>query len=211
MRLRTAAEMGLLPCEACGLVCRDVPELADAACPRCEAPLHRRKPESYARSWAFLIAAAVLYVPANALPIMRTTTLLYDQNNTILGGIGVLWQEGSWDLALIVFVASICVPILKIVALTILLISARRHSSWARRGRARLYRVLEFVGQWSMLDVFVVALLVSLVDFHTVAEVRAGPGAIAFGAVVILTMLASMSFDPRLIWDEPGATDAHER
>jgi paraquat-inducible protein A len=202
MNVPTATQMGLLPCEACGLVCRDEPSIAQPCCPRCDAPLHHRKYDSVRRSWAFLIAAAVLYIPANALPIMHTQTLLYNQQNTILGGIRVLWQEGSWDLALIVFVASICVPILKIVALTVLLISARRRSQWARRGRARLYRLLEFVGQWSMLDIFVVALLVSLVDFHTVAEVHAGPGAVAFGAVVVLTMLASMSFDPRLIWDE---------
>lgn len=203
MKFLTATEMGLLPCEACGMVCRDEPTIAHPCCPRCDAPLHHRKPDSVRRSWAFLIAAAVLYIPANVLPIMHTSSLLYNQQNTILGGIRVLWLEGSWDLALIVFVASICVPILKIVALCILLVSTHRQSPRARRGRARLYRLLEFVGQWSMLDIFVVALLVSLVDFHTVAEVRAGPGAVAFGAVVILTMLASMSFDPRLIWDEP--------
>lgn len=185
------------------MVCRDEPTIVDPCCPRCDAPLHHRKRDSVRRSWAFLVAAAVLYVPANVLPIMHTSSLLYNQQNTILGGIRVLWLEGSWDLALIVFVASICVPILKIVALCILLVSTHRQSPWARRGRARLYRLLEFVGQWSMLDIFVVALLVSLVDFHTVAEVRAGPGAVAFGAVVVLTMLASMSFDPRLIWDAP--------
>jgi paraquat-inducible protein A len=194
--------MRLLPCDACGMVCRETSTIAHPACPRCDAPLHRRKPDSLRRSWAFLIAAAVLYAPANALTIMHTKTLVYDQENTILGGIRVLWDDGSWDLALIVFIASICVPIFKIVALTLLLITAQRRSAWARRGRARLYRILEFVGQWSMLDIFVVALLVSLVDFQKLAEVRAGPGAIAFGAVVILTMLASMSFDPRLIWDE---------
>ncbi|NKF23663.1 paraquat-inducible protein A [Solimonas marina] len=202
MKYRTATEMGLLPCEACGMVCRETAYIEHPCCPRCDAPLHHRKFDSLRRSWAFLIAAAVLYIPANTLPIMRTKTLIYDLNSTIIGGIRVLWEDGSWDLALIVFVASICVPILKIVTLTILLISARRRSRWARRGRARLYRILEFVGQWSMLDVFVVALLVSLVDFGKVAEVHAGPGAIAFGAVVVLTMLASMSFDPRLIWDE---------
>lgn len=205
MKVHTAHEMRLLPCECCGMVCQEVPAIRHPSCPRCDAPLHRRKYDSIRRSWAFLIAAIVLYVPANALPIMHTSTLIYDQSNTILGGIGVLWADGSWDLALIVFIASICVPLLKIIALTVLLVTARRRSRWAQRGRARLYRILEFVGQWSMLDIFVVALLVSLVDFHTVAEVRAGPGAIAFGAVVVLTMLASMSFDPRLIWDERPA------
>src|SRR3546814_2855747 len=97
---------------------------------------------------SFLIAAAVLYIPANVLPIMNTSSLLYNQQNTILGGIRVLWLEGSWDLALIVFVASICVPILKIISLCVLLFSTHRQSAWARRGRARLYRLLEFVGQW---------------------------------------------------------------
>lgn len=207
MKIRTATEMGLLPCEACGLVCRAPPPgEAHLCCPRCEAPLHRRKPDSYRRTWAFLIAAMLLYIPANALPIMRTATLIYDENDTILGGVRVLWLSGSWDLAIIVFVASICVPLLKMVALIVLLVTARQHSKWRQRGRARLYRIVEFVGQWSMLDVFVVALLVALVNFQSVAEVRAGPGLIAFGAVVVLTMLASMSFDPRLIWDEPEKT-----
>ena len=206
MSLRTARQMGLLPCEACGLVCRAAPHADEPlCCPRCEAPLHRRKPDSFARSWAFLIAAMLLYIPANVLPIMQTSTLIYDENDTILGGVRVLWLGGSWDLAVIVFVASICVPLLKMVALVILLLTARRRSRWRRLARARLYRVVEFVGQWSMLDVFVVALLVALVNFQSVAEVRAGPGLIAFGAVVVLTMLASMSFDPRLIWDEPDA------
>ncbi|MFT4045423.1 MAG: paraquat-inducible protein A [Solimonas sp.] len=204
MRIRTAAGLGLLPCDACGLVCRALPPGAPAlCCPRCEAPLHRRKPDSVRRTWAFLIAAMLLYIPANALPIMQTATLIYDENDTILGGVRVLWRGGSWDLAIIVFVASICVPLLKMVALVVLLVTSRRHSTWRQTGRARLYRLVEFVGQWSMLDVFVVALLVALVNFQSVAEVRAGPGLIAFGAVVVLTMLASMSFDPRLIWDEP--------
>ncbi|WP_020650776.1 paraquat-inducible protein A [Solimonas variicoloris] len=199
----SARALGLLPCDACGFVCREAPGLDGASCPRCEAPLHARKPDSLRRTWAFLIAAMLLYVPANALPIMQTATLVYNENDTILGGVRVLWLSGSWDLALIVFIASICVPLLKMVALVVLLLSAQRHSRWRRRERARLYRLLEFVGQWSMLDVFVVALLVALVNFQSIAEVRAGPGAIAFGAVVVLTMLASMSFDPRLIWDEP--------
>ncbi|MGH8444421.1 MAG: paraquat-inducible protein A [Solimonas sp.] len=211
MKVRTARELALLPCEACGLICRDLPVDGEPCCPRCDAPLHRRKPDSIRRTWAFLIAAMLLYIPANALPIMQTSTLIYNENDTILGGVRVLWLGGSWDLAIIVFVASICVPLLKMIALIILLVTARRGSSWRRRGRARLYRVVEFVGQWSMLDIFVVALLVALVNFQSVAEVRAGPGAIAFGAVVVLTMLASMSFDPRLIWDEAEENSADSK
>ena len=203
--VRSALQMGLLPCASCGLVCRAPAQPVHQVlhCPRCDAPLHTRKPDSVRRTWAFLIAAAILYIPANLLPIMQTTTLLYDHADTIIGGVGVLWRGGSWDLAIIVFVASVVVPLLKIGALLVLLLSTRRPTRWRQRERARLYRVIEFVGQWSMLDVFVVALLVALVHFQTVAEVRAGPGAIAFGAVVVLTMLASMSFDPRSIWDEP--------
>ncbi|SEQ73949.1 paraquat-inducible protein A [Solimonas aquatica] len=201
--LPRAADLGLLSCLACGLVCRALPATAAPHCPRCHAPLHRRKPASLSRSWALLIAAAVLYIPANLLPIMQTSTLLYSENDTILSGVLTLWRSGAWDLALIVFVASIVVPLLKIAALATLLLSAGAHSRWRRRERARLYRLIEFIGQWSMLDIFVVALLVALVNFNSVAQVRAGPGAIAFASVVVLTMLASMSFDPRLIWDEP--------
>lgn len=200
----TALSLGLLPCTACGLICR-ASAMRDAPhCPRCDAPLAARKPDSIRRTWAYLIAALILYIPANLLPIMRTSSLTYDSADTIIGGVGVLWKAGSWDLAVIVFVASVVVPVLKIVALAALLVSIQRGSTRHCAWRARLYRVLEFIGHWSMLDVFVVALLVAMVNFHSVAEVRAGPGAIAFGAVVGLTMLASMSFDPRLIWDAAG-------
>lgn len=203
MNASGARELGLLPCLACGLVCRAVPGAAPC-CPRCSAPLAARKPDSLRRTWAFLLAAILLYIPANLLPMMRTTTLTYDNADTILGGVGVLWDAGSWDLAVIVFVASICVPVLKIIGLSILLVGVHRGGVRNRRAHARLYRLLEFVGQWSMLDVFVVALLTALVNFHSVAEVRPGSGAVAFGAVVVLTMLATMSFDPRLIWDAPA-------
>lgn len=202
----TARGLGLLPCMACGLVCRGPVGLLAPHCPRCDAPLTLRKPDSIRRTWAFLIAAVILYIPANTLPIMRTNTLVYDQADTILGGVGVLWKAGSWDLATIVFVASIVVPVMKIIVLTALLLGVQRGSTRQQRLRTRCYRLLEFIGQWSMLDVFVVALLVALVHFQSVAEVHAGPGAIAFGAVVVLTMLASMSFDPRLIWDVSGDT-----
>lgn len=199
--LPRAAQLGLLPCHACGLICSTAAGSPAPRCPRCAAPLHRRKPDSLVRSWALLIAAAVLYVPANALPIMQTETLRYSSDDTILSGVMVLWGSGAWDLALIVFVASIVVPLLKIVSLATLLLTVGAGSRWRLRERARLYRMIEFIGQWSMLDIFVVALLVALVDFQSLAQVRAGPGAIAFAAVVVLTMLASMSFDPRLIWD----------
>jgi paraquat-inducible protein A len=203
----TARDLGLLPCPQCGLLCRIAQDTGDLTCPRCGSALHARKPDSLSRTWAFLIASVILYVPANTLTVMRTDSLFGRENHTILGGVVDLWNGGSWDLAIIVFVASIVVPILKMLALALLAISVQRRSSWRRHERARLYRMLEAVGHWSMLDVFVVALLVGLVRFHSIAEVLPGPGIAAFGAVVVLTMLSSMSLDPRLIWDTDNADD----
>jgi paraquat-inducible protein A len=177
------------------------------ACPRCGSALHARKPDSIARTWAFLIASIILYIPANTLTVMRTDSLFGREDHTILGGVVELWNGGSWDLAVIVFVASIVVPILKMLALALLAFSVQKRPHWRRHERARLYRMLDAVGHWSMLDVFVVALLVGLVRFHSIAEVLPGPGIAAFGAVVVLTMLSSMSLDPRLIWDTDNADD----
>ena len=202
----TAASRGLLGCECCGLVSEVTAASRSARCPRCGFALHARKPQSLQRTAAYLVAAAMLYLPANTLPIMATaSTIAGRESHTILGGIIELWHTGSWDLALIVFIASIAVPILKIAALTLLALTARRKSRWRQAERAKLYRVLETVGHWSMLDVFVVVLLVGMVQFGAFASVEPGPGLLAFGGVVVLTMLASASFDPRLIW--PEATD----
>ena len=204
----TAVSRGLLCCECCCLVSEVVAAAGPARCPRCGFALHARKPQSLQRTAAYLMAAAVLYVPANTLPIMATaSTIAGRESHTILGGIIELWNTGSWDLALIVFVASIAVPILKIAALTLLAFTAQRRSRWRQAERAMLYRVLETVGHWSMLDVFVVVLLVGMVRFGAFASVEPGPGLLAFGGVVVLTMLASASFDPRLIWPEPAPHD----
>ncbi len=196
-----AGDLNLLACHACGLVLHGARKSSPCFCPRCDQSLHRRKPDSHARTWAFLIAAAILYIPANVLTVMHTATLFGADDNTILSGVVELWNGGAWDLAVIVFTASIAVPLIKMACLLLLLLSSRRGSARWRRERTRIYRMVELIGRWSMLDVFVVALLLSLVRFGIVAEVRAGPGIVAFCAVVILTMLASMSFDPRLIWD----------
>ena len=137
---------------------------------------------------------------------MRTTTLFDAQEDTIMSGVVFLWMDGSWPIAGIVFIASIVVPMLKLIALSLLLISVQRRSLWRPLQRARLYRLVEFVGRWSMLDIYVVTLLVGLVQIQSLALIVAGPGVVAFGAVVVLTMLASMSFDPRLIWDTINET-----
>jgi paraquat-inducible protein A len=196
-----ADQLGLIGCPVCSLVSR-APHFADAACPRCGSPLQRRKPASLSRTWALLIAAFIVYIPANILPIMRTASLGDVDDNTILSGIVELWDKDSQGLAVIVFSASIVVPMLKFLALLVLLICVHRRTHWAQLQRAKLYRMIELIGHWSMLDVFVVALLTALVRFNLLSSVEPLPGVIFFGLTVVLTMFASRSFDPRLTWDE---------
>jgi paraquat-inducible protein A len=200
-RAMSAASYGLMGCHTCGLVSAPPPHTHRAWCPRCSEPLHFRKPNSISRTWAYLIAAVVLYVPANVLPVMQTSSLFGAQNDTILSGVVYLWISGSWPLAVIVFTASILVPLAKIIAIAFLNFSVQRRWRWQPEQRARLYRVVELVGRWSMLDIYVRAILVALVQLKAIATIQAGPAAIAFAAVVVLTMLAAMSFEPRLIWD----------
>ena len=202
-----AADLGLIGCEVCALVSRRPRDGAGAwRCPRCGHALHARKPDSVQRTLAWLLTAVVLYLPANLLPVMTTASVLGRESHTIVGGILELWSTGSRELAIIVFIASIAVPLLKIAALTLLALSAQRRSRWRQRDRAALYRLVETVGHWSMLDVFVVVLLVGMVHFGVVASVQPEAGLLAFGAVVVATMLASANFDPRLIWPR---RDAH--
>ena len=199
-----------LGCECCGLVSAwDDGAPADRLlrCQRCRHVLHWRRPMSLQRTWACLIAAAVLYVPANVLPIMQTTQAFRTRPHTLLGGIAELWHDGAWGLAAIVFIASIAVPLMKIGALALLAWSVQHAPHWRPLERARVFGLVEAVGHWSMLDVYVVLLLAAMVRFGAVASAQAGPGLLAFAAVVVLTMLATHSFDPRLIWPEPAADD----
>lgn len=200
----TAAGAGLLGCHACGQLSRPAPGGHAQRCPRCGAHLHLRKPNSIGRTWALLVAAVIFYIPANVLPVMDTSSLFGSQRDTIMSGVVFLWTSGSWPLALLIFFASIMVPLLKISSLVFLLLSVQFRSSWRPVERARLYRLVEIIGRWSMLDIFVVGILVALVQLQALATIKAGPGAIAFGAVVVLTMFAAMTFDPRLIWDNVG-------
>lgn len=223
MREVSAARHGLLSCSHCGLLCRDPVTSATAAtssttatsntaapsdpqpimrCPRCRSRLHLRKPNSIRRTWAYLMAGYLLYIPANILPIMEARSLQDAQIDTIMSGVIYLWQAGSWHLATIVFVASIVVPCFKLIGLSWLNYTVQRHETRWKRQRLRLYRFIDLIGRWSMLDIYVVALLVALVQLKLFASVKAGPAAIAFGAVVVLTLLAAASFDPRQIWDE---------
>lgn len=202
----SALTAGLWRCHGCAAICEPPAEALvrqRARCPRCDAVVHPRKPDAIARSWAYLLAGTALYLPANLLPVMDTTTISGTQSDTIFSGIVYLWADGSYALAVIVFVASIVVPITKLLLLSLLLISLQRQDRrWAKR-RLKAYRLLEAIGRWSMLDVFVVTLLAGLVQVESLANVTPGPGAMAFAAVVVLTMLATHSFDARLLYDDP--------
>jgi len=203
----TAARFGLVTCHGCGLLLK-ARRLEGVHCSRCGCRVHRRKPNSLMSCWAFAIAAMILYVPANTLPIMETSSLFGSQDDTIMSGVVYLWRSGSWYLALVVFIASILVPMAKLLALIVLLVTVQLGSRWQPLQRAKLYRMVELVGRWSMLDVYVVTLLVALVQLDALATIKPGPGALAFGAVVVLTLLAAMHFDPRLIWD--SLENAHD-
>jgi paraquat-inducible protein A len=193
----------LVSCHDCGFVVTLArgEHHAVAHCPRCRAAVHRRKPDSLNRTWALVITAAMLYVPANLFPVMTVISLGKAQSDTILSGAVYLLVHGMWPLALIVVFASVVVPMLKLIALAFLLISVQQGSRWRPVERTRLYHIVEAVGRWSMTDIYVVTILVALVSLGNLASIEAGVGAIYFAGVVVTTMLAAESFDPRLIWD----------
>lgn len=201
--MTTAAQASLVSCHACQKLCRvqQLPPNHDALCPRCGSHLHQRKPNSLSRTWALVIAACILYIPANIYPIMTVIWLGKGHPDTILSGVKAFILSGDWPLALLIFFASIVVPGLKLVGLVYLMISVQRKSRWRPRDRTALYRVTEAVGRWSMIDVFMISILVALVQLGSVANIEAGVGATCFAAVVVLTMIAATQFDPRLIWD----------
>lgn len=197
----TGAQAGLVSCETCGLLSRPANAAEPGYCPRCAAPLEWRRRHSVQRTWALVAAAAICYVPANLLPVLNTTTLGSTDSDTIMGGVVFLYTSGSWPLALVVLIASVMVPLGKLVALGYLLITVQRGSVASNRERTRLYRMVQFIGRWSMLDVFVDTFTVALVQLEPLMSVEPGAGVAFFAAVVVLTMIAAESFDPRLIWD----------
>lgn len=206
---RSALVASQASCHECGLLSRlPHPAAHGAECPRCGAELHVRKPNSLQRTTALVIAAAICYAPANLLPIMTVTTLGRVQSDTIMSGVVYFLLHGDWPLAVVIFTASIFVPIAKLMILSFLLISVHRGSAWRPVERTRLYRLTEAIGRWSMVDIYVVTILVALVRLGNLATIEANAGAVFFGSVVVLTMLAAESFDPRLIWDRCGVRDA---
>lgn len=204
MNTGTASAMrhGLISCHDCHLlVAKATQGEGHHHCPRCGSSLHARKPNSLARTWAFLLAAAIMYIPANLLPMTITSALGSVQPDTIMSGVIYFIHSGSWEIAAVIFIASIFVPFCKLGILVFLLLSVHFRWQWHPKDRTVLYRLTEIFGRWSMIDVYVVTILVALVKLGAVASIEAGPAAVFFAAVVVLTMLSAVSFDPRLIWD----------
>lgn len=203
MEIRSAAAQGLASCHLCG----KVSPVALGHCPRCHGALHLRKPRSLERTWSFLLASIALYFPANLLPIMTVGGLGGNSSDTIMSGVINFWTEGDFLVAIIIFTASILIPILKMLALVWLCLAASGRPHASPKNLARLYHLTELVGRWSMVDVFVVAILVALVQVGALSSVLPGPAILSFAAVVVLTMFAAMSFDPRLLWDRHTGAD----
>lgn len=203
MAEQTARHHGMASCHTCHLLCAAPAEghHQRALCPRCGSVLHGRKPNSLARCWALVLAASILMFPAQMLPITITSALGHTQADTIISGVIYFIHSGMWPIALVIFVASVFVPFCKILILIMLMLSVQLRWRWRPKDRTRLYRITELVGRWSMVDVYVVTILVALVKLGAVATIDAGPGAAFFAGVVILTMYAAEYFDPRLIWD----------
>jgi paraquat-inducible protein A len=201
--LPSRVDARFVACHSCGQVSRieRMPRGAHAHCPRCLAAVHRRKPNSLARTCALVLAAAIFYIPANIFPVMTVISFGKGAPDTILSGVKHLIAGGLWPLAVLVFFASIAVPMLKLFGLSFLLVMVKRRSTWRLRDRTLFYRIIEGVGRWSMIDIFMISILVGLVKLGQVATIEPGIGATSFAAVVILTMIAAMTFDPRLMWD----------
>ena len=199
----TAAGASLLSCHTCHQLsqARRLPGGGHAVCSRCGATLHFRKPNSLARTLALTLTAFILYIPANLLPIMTVISYGEGEPDTIMSGVIHLMEAQMYPIALLVFFASVIVPVVKLIAIIYLLISVQKKSRWRPRDRTVMYRVTECIGRWSMLDIFMIALLAALVKLGAIATIEPGLGAVSFAAVVVITMFAAMSFDPRLIWD----------
>jgi paraquat-inducible protein A len=206
----TAARAGLVSCAVCRLLARPVSTAELGHCPRCGAALAWRHHHSIQYTWALVVAAAICYIPANVLPILTTNALGSSESDTIMSGVILLYTTGSWELALIVLVASVMVPLGKLITLAYLLITVQRRSLGGTRDRTRLYRLVEIIGRWSMLDVFVATFTVALVQLQPLMSVQPAPGVLFFAAVVVLTMMAAESFDPRLIWDSDLTGGNHD-
>jgi paraquat-inducible protein A len=200
----TARSAGLVACTRCTRVW----PMGSATCARCGSPLVSRDPKSLSRVWAWWLAGLMAYIPANLYPMLRTRTIGYDQSDTIIQGAIELMRQGAFGVGLVIIVASVFIPMSKFIAIAALARAVRRGARTSAETRQRIYEIVEYIGRWSMIDVFVVAILTALVQLSVVASIEPGPAALAFALSVIFTMFSAQAFDPRLIWDDPGPTPA---
>ena len=200
MKPTTGKEAGLVLCTECHSIHHYIADV-EHQCSCCGADLHQRKPNSLNRTWALLIASMILFIPANVMTIMNVAYFGNDDPSTIIGGVVLLIQLGSYSVAFVVFVASVIVPVFKMIGIMMILLSLHFKINMSDRQRIKMFRFIEFIGRWSMLDIFVISILAALVNISGVAVITAGSAATAFGCVVVLTMLAASSFDTRLLWD----------
>ncbi|NOQ78904.1 MAG: paraquat-inducible membrane protein A [Gammaproteobacteria bacterium] len=203
---RSGKEAGLVLCIECHTIHQYIPHMA-MRCSRCGAQLHQRKPNSLNRTWALLITSIILFIPANMLTIMNVIYFGQDDPSTIIGGVILLIQLGSYSVAFVVFAASILVPLFKMVGILMILLSLKYNINLSDSQRITMFRYIDFIGRWSMLDIFVISILAALVNISGIAVITAGSAATAFGAVVVLTIMAANSFDTRLLWDYKQSTD----
>jgi len=196
-----AQDHGVAGCHTCGLAIK-MQDHYHVTCPRCGCEVHYRKKNSISRAWAFLLASLIMYIPANTEPMMRTISLGKEEGDTIISGVIYFMTSGDWPLALVIFSASIMLPLLKMIAIAYILITVQRGASHRKHERTRLFKLAEILGKWSMLDVFVVGLMATLIQLGQLTTIVPGVACMAFASVVILTMFAEMAFDPKLIWDQ---------
>lgn len=205
----TARQHQLIACHVCGQLSQRARQQfhEEIRCPRCKSKIRSRESSMVAHTWALVIAGFILYIPANLFPIMNLEMMGNSQPETIFSGVKELFQSGMWAIGLLVFCASITVPLMKLVGLAYLLTTIQRNRPGRKKDRTRLYRVVEFIGRWSMLDVFLLSILAAVVDLGQLATITPEVGMVFFAAVVIITMLAAHIFDPRLIWDRAEITE----
>lgn len=199
----TALEAGLVGCR----VCAQVWPMGTMRCERCGEHLSSRENLSLQRVWAWLLAGVICYIPANTEPMLRSETLFRDETSTIVGGAVELFQHGSPFIAIVILLASVGIPLAKFLSIAFLALSVGRWTQLPSASRHRLYHVVEYIGRWSMIDVFVVAILSSLVQFSSVATITPGPASLAFALSVVFTMISAQSFDSRRIWDSIDAPE----
>ena len=212
VQYKTGMELSILSCEICNSLFykKDFPDLENAHCLVCGLQLHQRKPNSISRTWAFVLTALICYIPANIYPVMVIDSFGNVEPHTIISGVIAFIHSKDYPLALLVFIASIFIPIMKILSLMFLMISVQFKWKWNPKKRNLIYNIVEVIGKWSMVDVFMISILMALVKLGSIMTIVAGKGATFFALVVVFTIIAASTFDVRLVWDNADIKESEE-